>query len=134
MHLLSSTNFVQKKTLAFFIVFTFLLCAIPSTSVQGQSIPANTDWNDTIDLPANTIQVIARVNEINNTEVSITVLTIKGQGQGIMNTLSEGEEITLSTLKKTKHLKGKKIEAFLHEKIEMDASRSYYSLSMYKEL
>jgi hypothetical protein len=104
----------------------FLSCAhasqVPSTAA------------DSVGLPPSTIQVVGYVKSSDGNSVTLSILTIKGEGQGIINTLSEGQEVRVATSGKMKSGKGKKIEAYLKEELNIDASQSSYSLLRYKEM
>lgn len=90
--------------------------------------------SDTLPVGPNTVRIKAIVLSCNDKEAILKIATLVGSGQGIINPLSEGEQVTVQLRGTGQRLKdGKVITADLKEKLGTDASRSYYVMVQFKE-
>jgi hypothetical protein len=118
-------SLLPKQFLLIFPLFIGLSCA--SAQKPTSSMP------DTVQLPPNTIQVIAFVKKLDGNSITLQIVEIIAEGQGIVNAVSAGQIIEVIAPAKAGKIKGKKISALLKEKIGVDASQSSYSLLQHKE-
>lgn len=103
------------------------------SSVFAQSTPSHPPMPDTLELPPGTIHAIIVIKSIQDHRAIIEVIGVIAEGQGIVNKLSKGQVITIAIPEKRKISKGKKLEAFLKERMSVDASQSSYTLLRYKD-
>jgi hypothetical protein len=131
-----SSHLLFMKSAMVIIVLSGLLSSFFScaTTLSKPTMPDTTALpTNTTALPPNTVQVTGQVIEEGEDYFVLNIVTVKEQGQGIINMLSEGQSVKLKT-EKAKNTKGKKIEALLKESIGTDASLSSYALVKYKEI
>lgn len=117
----------MKHTLLVYLLFFFQpSCAqTPATTIP---------MSDTLPVGPNTVRIKAIVLSCNDKEAILKIATLVGSGQGIINPLSEGEQVTVQLRGTGQRLKdGKVITADLKEKLGTDASRSYYVMVQFKE-
>jgi hypothetical protein len=124
----------QSITMSSLRNFSILLCCLPAVLACANTALHSHNATDTASVQPNTIRVTGLVKSMDKNSLTLMVLEMKGEGQGIINPLSVGQEVTIAIRKKTKNMKGAKIEALLKEEIGIDASQSAYSLIWYKEL
>jgi hypothetical protein len=102
-----------------FILSSIVACAQQSTPVENNPITVN----------PNTVRVIATVKSVTKESAVLTVQEVVATGQGIINTIAPGQEVTIKiTAKEKEFLSGNRIQADLKEKLGVDASQSYYVL------
>jgi ribosomal protein S24E len=90
--------------------------------------------NDTIPVNPNTVRVKAKILSSTETHATLSILTVIGSGQGIINPLSERQEVTVQLRGTDKKIKsGKTITADLKEKLGVDNSQSSYVVVQFKE-
>ena len=76
----------------------------------------------------NTVSVIGVLHKFDSGSAKLKIIQVVAQGAGIVNALSPGDEIIVKLNKDTKKLLDVKVEAYLKENLESDASKSQYSL------
>jgi hypothetical protein len=109
--------------LVFIIVF-HCSCAQVSTPSMNDSIPVN----------PNTVRVKAKILSSTETQATLQIITVMDSGQGIINPLSEKQEVTVQLREPGKKFRsGKNITADLKEKLGVDNSQSSYVLVQAKE-
>jgi hypothetical protein len=122
------------KTLPQGINLLLIMIACLSLSpLFAQSTPLNPPMPDTLELPPGTIHAIIVIKSIQDHRATIEVTGVIAEGQGIVNKLSKGQVLTITIPEKGKISKGKKLEAFLKERMSVDASQSSYTLLRYKD-
>lgn len=102
------------------VILTLLLhsaCAQVSQKTQTDSLP----------VPPGTIRVDASVVAVKEKSATLKIVSVKGTGQGIVNNLSEGQEVVVQ-LRNVDVKPGHMIEADLQEKMGVDASQTSYLL------
>lgn len=90
---------------------------------------AQNTMTDSQDIAPNTTRISAKIISLDEKTASLKVISVVASGQGIINILSEGQQITIQLNdKKTILKKGEEIEVDLKEKMGVDASQSSYTL------
>lgn len=79
-------------------------------------------------MPPNTVSVIGVMSKVDSGSARLKIIQVVAQGSGIVNALSTGDEIIVKLNKDTKKLLGVKVEGYLKEELESDASQSQYTL------
>jgi hypothetical protein len=94
-------------------------CAQVSQNVKADS--------DSVPVQPGTIRVNASVIAVKEKTATLKIVSVKSTGQGIINILSEGQEVVVQ-LRSGDVKAGYIIEADLQEKMGVDASQSSYVL------
>jgi hypothetical protein len=102
-----------------------------TTHAFAQVEPTNTTW-DTLKLPPGTVLVNATVKSVDKNMTQLEILSVIAESQGIISPPSVGQIIILPTAARQPLTAGKKIEAVMKEKMQVDASQSSYTLLSYK--
>src|SRR5689334_12098919 len=105
---------------------SFSVMLILSLGVLYAQDPSETQVTDFNPISPNTVRVIAKVKSIQNDSAVIAVQKVIGSGQGIINILSYGQELSIFVSPEKKKLLSGEIEVDLKEKLGVDASQSYY--------
>jgi hypothetical protein len=90
--------------------------------------------SDSLSIPPGTVVVVASITAVSKKSVTLNIREVLGAGQGIINTLSEGQQASVQVADGIKLRTGEKVQAYLKEKLEADASRSSYELIQVKKL
>ncbi len=110
-----------------------LIASLSLTTTLAQSTRA-LPMADTLELPPGTVRVIVLIKKIQQHQATVEVIEVIAEGHGIINILSRGQVLNIAIPEKGKMSKGKKMEAFLKEKVGVDASQSYYTLLRHKDM
>ncbi len=119
-------RFQKVEVISSFLLVMLVAC-LSFSSAFAQSPQQHAIMTDTLELPPGTIHLHILVKTIHGRQASVEVMEVLGEGQGIVNVLSKGQLLIISIPEKVKMSKGKKMEAYLKEKIGVDASQSSYS-------
>lgn len=113
------------------VLFVCFLALFQSSCAQ---VPATSPMNDTLPIAPNTVRVKATVLSCDDKEAILKITTLIGSGQGIVNPVSEGQQLTVQLREKNQKIKtGAVVTADLKEKLGVDASQSYYVIVQFKE-
>jgi len=117
-------SFQSKNYFIANILAISLFISMPSIS-YAQSNPLTRDRSP---MRPNTVSVIGVMNKVDSGSARLKIIQVVAQGSGIVNALSTGDEIIVKLNKDTKKLLGVKVEGYLKEELESDASQSQYTL------
>jgi hypothetical protein len=120
----------MKLPIKFLTVLIFLLVST-SISVNSQDVPTTEDSSD---LPAHSIRVIAKVISSDYDYMVITVEQVVAYGSGTNTTPQSGEEIPVRLPGREKPDEGSRIEVDLKEKIDVGAMPTSYIMLNYKTI
>jgi hypothetical protein len=90
--------------------------------------------NDSLPVNPNTVRVKAKILSTSETQATLQIIEVIGSGQGIINPLSQKQQVTVELQEAGKKLKsGKTITADLNERLGVDNSQSSYRLVQSKD-
>ena len=116
------------------LILGMLLCISLCTCSCAQSHQIMTD---SLPISPGTIRVVGVLKRLGSSQsATLKIIQIVAQGQGIVNILSEGDEVIVKLSEENKNIinNKNKVEAYLKEGLGADASRSTYILVGFKEL
>ena len=112
----------NSPLLLFILLFSFALGNAVAQTNQAAPV-------DTIAIHPNTIRITGQVLSSVKRSAVLKIEQIVGTGMGIVNSLAEGEEITIQLPEdEAKLVANEKVTVDLREKIGVDASVSTYAL------
>src|SRR5688500_12697674 len=105
----------------------FALALLVNVSCAQTPTPSKQDT--AMNLPPNTVRLVATVKAVTKGIVTLHAVEIKGTGQGVVNIIGEGQEIHVRLPEVNYELKaGEKILVDIQEEMGVDASQSTYKL------
>lgn len=122
----SLTPFLNAERIKNFI--QLMLIVFPFMSTLAQPSHVHTAKADTLEIPPGIVHASVLIKEHKRDQLTIEIIEVIAEGQGISNRLSKGQVLTLTVTESNAFRKSKTMKVFLKEKLGVDASQSSYTL------